>query len=241
MASNSEVGHAKNIAHFNLLNTHIAGLGAIYNPSNTKLYLTNLQAAYTTVSGQQLDFNARSAPYSFAVDAREELFAPLNPNLTRLQKAYKATEGVTAAHIEDLRSIVFKIKGLRNKKAPQPTPDEPAPNQISVSQLSYDQRTNNMDLLISLLQNTPNYAPNEADYTVAYYKDQKQQMLLKTQEVANTFIPFNNARSLRNHTLYEASDNIIGLAEKTKAYIATILPKSSPQYKAIAAIKFKRP
>ena len=43
MASNSEVGHAKNIANLNLLNTNIMALGATYNPSNPKLKLANLK------------------------------------------------------------------------------------------------------------------------------------------------------------------------------------------------------
>lgn len=43
MASTSEKGHAKNIANANLLNTNIVQLGAIYNPSNPKLLLSNLQ------------------------------------------------------------------------------------------------------------------------------------------------------------------------------------------------------
>lgn len=48
MASTSEKGHAKNIANANLLNTYIVQLVAIYNPSNSKLLLTNLQNIYST-------------------------------------------------------------------------------------------------------------------------------------------------------------------------------------------------
>ena len=48
MASTSEKGHAKNIANANLLNTYIVQLVAIYNPSNPKLQLSNLQNIYTT-------------------------------------------------------------------------------------------------------------------------------------------------------------------------------------------------
>jgi hypothetical protein len=57
MASTSEVGHAKNIANLNLLNTNIASLGAIYNPSNPKLLLTNLQSIYTNAFNQQESVN----------------------------------------------------------------------------------------------------------------------------------------------------------------------------------------
>jgi hypothetical protein len=47
MASTSEKGHAKNIANANLLNTHIIQLGAVYNSSNPKLLLPNLQTIFT--------------------------------------------------------------------------------------------------------------------------------------------------------------------------------------------------
>ena len=77
MASSSEVGHAKNIANLNLLNTNIEALGAIYVPSNPKLLLTNLQSMYTNGFNEQKNVNISLAPYSVAVDDREVIFKPL--------------------------------------------------------------------------------------------------------------------------------------------------------------------
>ena len=74
MASTSEVGHAKNIANLNLLNTNIAALGNIYNPSNPKLQLAYLQNLYTTAFNHQESVNNLVAPYSIAVDEREIIF-----------------------------------------------------------------------------------------------------------------------------------------------------------------------
>ena len=240
MASTSEVGHAKNIANLNLLNTNIIALGTIYNPSNTKLLLSNLQNLYITSFAQQESVNNLVAPYSVAVDEREIIFKPLNRELTKLRKAYKATEGVTQVQLEDFMTIIRKLKGVRKTTAtPVTNPDEEQANH-SISQMSYDQRTNNMDLLISLLQNTPNYNPNETEYKIATYQDKKALMLQKTQAVANTFIPLNNARSTRNNTLYNSDDNLVDLANKAKDYLFTILDSSSAQYKAIAKIKFKK-
>lgn len=51
--SKNETGHVKNIANANLLCTHIAELGAKYNPSNPKLLLTNLQNMYNTAFAHQ--------------------------------------------------------------------------------------------------------------------------------------------------------------------------------------------
>ena len=240
MASTSEVGHAKNIANLNLLNTNIIAVGAIYNPSNPKLLLTNLQNVYTSAFTQQQSVNNLVAPYTVAVDEREIIFKPLNRELTKLRKAYKATEGVTQVQLEDFMTIIRKLKGVRKTTTtPSTNPDDEQANH-STSQMSYDQRTNNMDLLISLLQNTPNFNPNETEYQIVTYQNKKAQMLLKTQAVADTFVPLNNARSLRNNTLYNSDDNLVDLANRAKDYLFTILDASSAQYKAIAKIKFKK-
>lgn len=240
MISTSEVGHAKNIANLNLLNTNIIALGAIYVPSNPKILLTNLQLFYTNGFNQQKSVNTLLGPYSLAVDDRELIFKPLNRELTKLRKAYKATQGVTPAQLEDLMTIIRKLKGVSKTKIKEPIDPAAAAVQYSTSQLSYDQRTNNMDLLIALLQNTPNYNPNEIEYKVATIAAKKALMLAKTQAVANTYIPLNNARSTRNKTLYSNPDNLVDLANTAKDYIFTILDADSEQYKAIARIKFKK-
>lgn len=240
MASTSEVGHAKNIANLNLLNTNIIALGAIYNPSNPKLKLNNLQDLYTNALAQQESVNNLVAPYSIAVDDRENIFKPLNRDLTKLRKAYKATDGVTQVQLEDLMTIIRKLKGTEKTKAIISTDPTVTQDSYSTSQMSYDQRTNNMDLLISLLQNTPNYIPNEEDYKISTYQDKKAKMLQKTQAVANAFVPLNNARSTRNNTLYLSADNLVDTANKAKDYLFTILDANSIQYKVIAKIKFKK-
>lgn len=227
----------KNIANLNLLNTNIAALGNIYNPSNPKLQLAYLQSLYTTAFNHQESVNNLVAPYSLAVDEREIIFKPLNRELTKLRKAYKATDGVTAVQLEDFMTVIRKLKGVKATTKTS-TDSEEEQSAHSTSQMSYDQRTNTMDLLISLLQNTANYNPNEVEYQVATYQ-KKALMLQKTQDVANAFIPLNNARST-NATLYNNDDNLVDIANKAKDYLFTILDANSAQYKAISKIKFKK-
>ena len=240
MASTSEKGHAKNIAGANLLNTHIEQLGTIYNPTNPKLLLSNLQNIYTTAFSQQEAVNILVAPYSLAVDNREDLFKPISKKITKLRKAYKATEGVSPAQLEDFMTIARKLKGIRKIKNAPTTDTAEEQVQHSTSQLSYDQRTNNYDALISQLQNTPNYNPNEPEYKVTTLQTEKTQMLQATQNVANTFIPLNTARGIRNNSMYLSNDNLVDTFNKAKDYLFTILESNSAQYKAIAKIKFKK-
>ena len=236
MASTSEKGHAKNIANANLLNTFIIELGTVYNPSNPKLLLANLQTIYSNSFSHQEAVNTLVAPYSVAVDGREIIFKPLNRELTKLRKAYKATESVTQVQLEDFMTIVRKLKGLKKSKD-NPKEEE---NSYSTSQMSYDQRTNTMDSLISLLQNTPNYNPNENEYKIVTYQAKKASMLQATQAVADTFVPLNSARNTRNNTLYNSDDNLVDTFNKAKDYLFTILDSSSVQDKAISKIKFKK-
>lgn len=240
MASTSEKGHGKNVANANLLITHIIELKELYNPSNTKLLLTNLQTIYNNSFTQQSAVNTLVAPYSVAVGNRELIFAPQSKKITKLRKAFKVTEGVSPKQLEDFMTIARKLKGIRKIKN-DPTIDTSVEKiQHSTSQMSYDQRTSNMDLLISLLQNTPNYKPNEVEYQIATLQLEKAQMLEATKNVAETFVPLNNARSIRNNTLYLSHDNLVDIFNMAKDYLFTILDSKSVQYKAISKIKFKK-
>lgn len=240
MASTSESGHAKNLANANLLNTYILQLGATYNPSNPNLLLANLQSIYTTCNTHQNAVNTSVAPYTFAVDEREAIFAPVNKKVTVIRKVYKSTEGVTPAQMEDFMTIARKIKGTRKTAAASTTDATEAQTQHSTSQLSYDQRTNNYGLLISQLQNTPNYNPNETEFKIATLQAERNAMLQATQNVANTFVPLNSARANRNNSFYLSENNLVDTFNKAKDYLSTILDSKSVQYKAIAKIKFKK-
>jgi hypothetical protein len=219
--------------------SHIVDLGSKYNPSNPKLLLANLQNIYNSAFTSQEAVNNSVAPYSLAVDNREKLFTPVSKKITKLRKMYKATEGVSQAQLEDFMTIARKLKGVRKVKPVATTNTEEEQKQNSVSQMGYDIRTNNYDQLISLLQNTPNYNPNETEYQVATLQQEKNQMLQATQAVADTFIPLNAARSLRNNTVYNSEDNLVDVFNKAKDYLFTILESNSPEYKAISRIKFK--
>lgn len=240
MTTTYETGHAKNVANANLIISYITQLATIYKPSNPDIDLPNLQTLYTTAFADLQDINAALAPYTLAVDARELVFEPVNKKLTKLHKVYKATQGVSAAQLEDFMTISRKLKGTRKTQPTEPTSPDTEQTQYSVSQLSYDQRTNNFAQLIELLQNTPNYAPNETEYQVKTLQNEKTQMMNTTQQVADTYFPLNIARGKRNQTMYTGKTNLVDTFNKAKDYLFTILDTKSPEYKAIAKLKFKK-
>lgn len=241
MASTSEKGHAKNIANLKLLITNATALDVLYNPSNGDLKVTVLQAIYDTAFQNQKKVNEKTGPYQLAVANRENFFKPINKFITKLRKVYKTTQGVQPNQLDNFMTIARKIKG-ESKTTPPPadTTTDPLTAQHSTSQMSFDQRTNNFELLIALLDNTTNYGPNETEYQIATLQGMQQKMLDLTDAVQQTYVPLNNARSTRNNTLYLAPNNLVDMANLSKNYIASILDTNSAQYKAIAKIKFNK-
>lgn len=66
------------------------------------------------------------------------IFKPLNRELTKLRKAYKATEGVTLVQLEDFMTIVRKLKGVRKTAIATSTNLDETQDNYSTSQMSYD-------------------------------------------------------------------------------------------------------
>ena len=235
MATVNEKGNAKNIANALLIIEYILELGPIYNPTNSKLFLTNLQSLHQLAANQQQQVNALLAPYTLAVDNRESLFSMLNKKVTKLHNVLKTTEGINKLQLEDFMTVARRIKGKRLSKI---NPDEGTTHH-STSHLSFAQRTNNFDILISFLINTPNYNPNEIEYQIDSLLQYKSQMLQATELVNTTYIALNNARSLKNDIMYRSQNNLVETFNKAKAYLLTIIDTESVQHKAISNIVFK--
>ncbi len=236
MTTSNEKGNAKNIANALLLIEFIIELGTTYNPTNSKLSLSNLQSIHQLAAFQQQQVNALLAPYALAVDNRELIFSSLNKKVTKLHNVLKTTEGITKLQLEDFMTIARRIKGKRLSKI---NPEEGTTHH-SISQLSYDQRTNNFDILISFLINTPNYNPNEIEFQLDALQQFKIQMLQATEVTNTTYIALNKARSLKNDTMYRSQNNLVDTFNKAKIYLLTIIEAETLQHKAISNIIFRK-
>lgn len=236
----SEKGHAKNLANAKLINSYITQLDKMYKPSNPGITKDTLQSIYEDALALHEKVSIALSPYKVAVTEREVLFVPLSKQVTKLKKAYKSTEGVSAAQLDDFMTYARKIKGMR--KTPKSQPDNPQEEAAShsVSQMSYDQRTNSFSELIDFLETTPNYAPNEEEFSISTLKSQKDVMRLATEKVTNAFIPLNMARTDRNRRMYTDTDNLVGAYKTAKEYLLSILETGSTMYKAVQKISFTK-
>jgi hypothetical protein len=203
MASINESGNAKNVANFDLLIAAAVGYGSAYNPSKTSIQVVELKKLSSLALSALKDTNAALPAYSNAVAAREVAITPLNKLTTRILNALKASD-TTEQVIDNAKTLVRKLQGQR--ATPKKTEEQKAAlaadgkvtKEVSSSQMSYDNRLDNLDKLIQLLASVTSYTPNETDLQVvtlqAYYDDLK----LKNTTVSEAANPRSNARISRD-------------------------------------------
>lgn len=172
MASITETGHAKNVANFEDLISFCTGYGASYNPSKASIKLTALNTLFTSAKNSLTTVNTTLPPSTNAINSRDIVFTPLSKLITRVVNA-AAASSFSKQVIADLKTVARKIQGKRaSDKVPTvadnpATPEDESQKSISASQMSFDNRIENMDKLIQLLSAQTGYAPNETDLKVA--------------------------------------------------------------------------
>lgn len=242
MASTSEIGNIKNNANELLIIGIFQGLGTRYAPSNPDLLVPNLIVINASSTTTQDAVNTHIAPNTVAINARDTKFDTLSPNLSKLRRLVKATQGVTAKQIADLDSLLKLFRGQAKKTKSTDQPIDPAKPDTSHSSAhtSFDRRTDTVDLIANFLDNLPHYATNEPGFSAADFHTLVAELLALTAEVVHTYVPLNSARSLRDNTMY-ADGGAIDIFNSARQYGLAITDKGSPEYKAIMRIKFTKP
>jgi hypothetical protein len=245
MASTSESGHAKNLANFEKLISYCAGYGADYNPSNEN---TKLEALNTLLTNSRLaadKVNLALPLYSNATAARDAAFKPLSKFVTRILNALKATT-TTKQVDENARTLVRKIQGRRAN--PKLSPEEKKTltdqgqetKEISSSQLSFDNRLENLDKLIKLLEAIPQYNPNEKELKITALKTFLAGLQKTNKDVIAATTSLSNARIERNNIMYSDITGLTDIAQDVKAYVKSLYEASSPLFKQVSGLEFKR-
>jgi hypothetical protein len=241
----NETGHVKNVANFEELISFTTGYGTAYNPTKTSIKSANLNLVLTNSRAAITSVNAALPSYKNAISAREAAFEPVGRFVTRVYNALLATDTSLQVH-DNAKTLVRKIEGRRASKklsveeVAALTAQGQGITQVSASQMSYDNRLDNIDKLIKMLISVSLYAPNENDLKTAaltiWYNDLKT----KNSAVLNAIAPLSNARLSRNDILYKESTGLVSVALDVKLYVKSLFGARSPQYKQVSGLKFTK-
>jgi len=244
MSSNPETGHAKNVSNFESLLSFVKGYGASYNPTRDAIRITALDEILANAKKSLTEIDTLFPGYTNAVSARESAFVPLGKLITRVNNAIKATD-TTQQVDESVKTLVRKLQGTRatakisDEDKKQLEAEGKEVNQISASQMGYDNRLENFYKLIMLLQSIPQYNPNEEDLKISTLTALYEDLKTKNTAVVNAYTPLSNARIARNEVMYTELTGLVDVSSDAKVYIKSVFGASSPQYKQVSKLEFK--
>jgi len=96
------------------------------------------------------------------------------------------------------------------------------------------------DRLIKLLINVPLYGPNEAELTIDSLTTLLNNLRDKNSAVLSTVAPLSNARLERNNILYKTDTGLVDIAMDAKFYIKSLFGATSPQFKQVSKLEFRK-
>lgn len=243
MASIYETGCIQNVANFETLISYITAFGADYNPSKNRLTIPELQRILSEAKVSLNTVNVAFSANSNAKAARESAFEPVSKLVTRANNALKATD--TTTQVDDsAKTIVRKLQGARasakltdeEKKALEAEGKEV--NQISTSQMGFNDRLENLDKFITLLISIPEYNPNEEELKTTSLLAYRDNLRTKNADVLPTEVQLSNARITRNDIQDRPLTGLVDIALDTKTYIKSVFGATSPQYKQVSKLAF---
>ena len=244
MSKNSETGHAVNVANFESLISFVKGYGAAYNPTKTSIKIEALEAILVNAKHTLVNIDDLMPAYTNAVSARKDAFASLSQIITRVNNAIRSTD-TTELVDESVKTLVRKLKGTRAStkisdevKAALEAEGKEV-NQISASQMSFDNRVENFYKLIMLLKSIPQYNPNEEDLKIVTLTALHENLSAKNTAVINSYTTLSNARIARNDIMYKPLTGLVDTAFDAKVYIKSVFGASSPQYKQVSKLQFR--
>jgi len=241
MASKTETGHAKNVAHFDKLISYCTGYGAAFNPSKASITLPALNKLHDDAHAALDAANAAKTVYDNATNDRETAFKTLKKLATKVVNALAATDA-SKLTLDDANATNFKLQGRRSSKkvvAPATKDGTPAEStSISTSQQSYDTLVDNFAKLIQTVSAEPHYKPNESELQVPSLNSTLANLRALNKAVAEATSAWSNARIIRDNVLYTTNTGIYDIAQTVKQYIKSLFGATSRQYKQVSGIRF---
>ena len=239
MSAVYETGHAKNLSNFEDLISFCQGYGASYNPTNERIKIPQLQAAYQTALADFTAFKPAKVAFDNATNARKLAFEPLQQLSTQVLNSF-IVSGADELAVEDIKGINRKIQGKRASLVLTPQEGETTTS-ISASQRSYDRIIDHVTNLVEALQQHPEYAPNEEHLKISTLENKLTELKNANTALISSYTSYSNAKIQRDQSLYNSITGIIQLSKLVKIYVKSVFGANSPQYKQISGLEFTKP
>jgi hypothetical protein len=243
MSSQSEKGHAKNVANFTDLFHISKGFGSRYQPAYKELELAQVEPQLKEAERLQKQLNDVSPSHTTAVARKDKAFELLDSRVTRALGIF-AIGAPLDGQMRNAQTIANSIKGQGGKNYGKPkagTEGAAAGKGRSNSQRSMDMRVENLYRLIAVFTDSGTYATNETDLTLPSLTAYANELKNLSEAVVVAETPEADARKLRDAALYTDKSGLVDKGYAIKRYIRSAFGPESAEYRSVKHIKFSKP
>lgn len=236
MSSNSEVGHAKNVANLQKITQQVTTY-SLYNPPVDNISLASLQALYTNANAKLIEVGDKRNANKNAIVVRQSAFENLKSTCTKIINLLEIL-GLPQGTLDQARSLNRSIQGGSKKTVTPPEEGKEAPKTASTSRQSFTQQAENFGLLVQLLATLPSYTPNEENLKLNNLTTYHASLLSATQAVDQTEAELNTKMIERDKILYAEETGLYTIAMNVKKYVKSLYGATAHEYITVSAIKF---
>ena len=236
MASQSEVGHAKNVANLQKLTEQVT-VYTLYNPPVENLTIVSLQTLYTTASAKLTEVEEKRHANKNAIALRQLTFENLKPTCTKIIN-HLGILGLTEGTLDQAKSLNRVIQGGQKTTTTPPGENGETGSTVSTSRQSYTQMADNFGILLQLLATIPTYDPNEDDLKLTNLTAYQSSLMSATQSVDQTEAELNIKLIERDQILYAEGTGLYTIVQNVKKYVKSLYGATSPEYANVSNIEF---
>jgi len=246
MKSANLSGNEQNVTNLGLLITVIRTFGPAYNPPKPSLTIPGLTEL---LEKGKLEINAANiaeVTYNNALSARTVVFDGYDGLITRSINALRIMD-VPAQTLAQAEALVRELRG---KRASELLTDEELAaakaegnptKQVVKHNSTINSKLENSEKYILLLESIPDYRPNEPELTTPALRSKLEDMKTKHEQVVSAVAAFDATRLSRDTLLYADSTGLVDNGQNAKIYTKSVFGATSPQYKQVSGIEFKKP
>ena len=246
-------GHARNVANFKEVIIILNNLNGKWNPVQDMLKMPNLETFHLACEAKLSAFNVALSMDSIKTDLRSQAYKPLNDLLTRTFAAMKSC-GMDASIIERAKTLKDLISGTNVAQATRrrlketeklqlmattegvELPEQPKAH--SVSQQSYDERLDNFEKFITLLETAANYATNHEGLSLEALKAFRDKLNNANDETNHAYDLAAHQRDQRNEMLYGETDSINVRIDLIKNELISAEGSQGVNYRKVCSYRF---
>ncbi|RYZ21534.1 MAG: hypothetical protein EOO16_12560 [Chitinophagaceae bacterium] len=238
MPSQSETGHAVNLANAQGLYDFCQVLGAAYKPAQPRFKLPAFAQQIIESKDAQERAEAARRAVDDAINPRADLFDGLGPFVTRAMRSFR-TCGATERTVADAEAVARKLQGSRATTPEAPAADGTGARTRSVSQKSFDMQLANFNRFIGHLSGAREYAPGEEDLTVDALKARHEAMDTANKACAAPAAVLTEALVRRDLLFYAPKTGLVDTCLGIKEYVLSMNKAKNPGIGGVARFKFR--